>query len=246
MPPMGDARQTALWLVRERGAIDAGLRQRPEAARLAPSGPEAEALRRFRSFVLCALAQGDVAAPALDGLRVPEPRAAALLEGWVDAAVRCAEADGPALRAQLLPLLARFRDALRQSAPARRASGAPRTRRAVAAAIDRVADAFLAVDAADVTICDANPAAGALLGTSRDALLGACVLDYVAEDARDGWRTELDAVAEGSEPRRFRSALRDRDGRPVDVEASVTRFATRSRTLALFVARPCAPTPASS
>jgi PAS domain-containing protein len=86
-------------------------------------------------------------------------------------------------------------------------------------------------------IADANPAAGALLGTTRDRLLGADVMAYVPADARELWWAQLDAVSEGSEPRRFHTSLQDVAGRPLAVDATVTRFATRSRTLALILAR---------
>jgi len=110
-------------------------------------------------------------------------------------------------------------------------------RRAVSAAIDRVCDAFFAIDVETGAIADANPAAGALLGTTRDRLLGSDAMAYVPESAREAWWTQLDAVSEGAEPRRFRGTLQDSGGRPLAVDATITRFATRSRTLALVLAR---------
>ena len=80
--------------------------------------------------------------------------------------------------------------------------------------------------------------AGALLGVARDALLGVDALSFVPTDAHTTWWTHLDAMTEGSEPRRFSGRLADVSGSPVDVDCSVTRFATRDRTLALIVARP--------
>ena len=106
------------------------------------------------------------------------------------------------------------------------------------AAIDRVADGFLAIDADTGRIVDANPAAGAMLGVARDALLGIDAMGFVPTEGRTVWWTELDAMTEGCEPRRFDSSLRDAHGRNVPVECSVTRFATRERTLALVIARP--------
>jgi PAS domain S-box-containing protein len=133
----------------------------------------------------------------------------------------------------------RFRTALRTTGVARTAKGKPRTRRrAVTAAIDRVADCFLAVETDSGRIVDANPAAGALLGVARDALLGVDALSFVPDDDRTTWWTHLDAMSEGSEPRRFQGQLADVSGNPVEVECSVTRFTTRDRTLALIVARP--------
>ena len=106
------------------------------------------------------------------------------------------------------------------------------------AAIDRVADAFLAIDPQDARVLDANPAAGALLGVARDALLGVDAMSFVPAPARDLWWTELDAMSEDSEPRRFRGQLQDAGGAAIAVDCSVTRFATRGRTLALVLARP--------
>ena len=108
------------------------------------------------------------------------------------------------------------------------------------AAIDRVADAFLAVDADDGRVVDANPAAGALLGVARDALLGVEATSFMPSNGRGVWWTELDAMTEESEPRRFRGQLQDAQGTPISVECSVTHFATRGRTLALILARPSA------
>lgn len=236
---VGGERELAAWLVAQRARIERALGARLGAAP-APASPEAEVLRRFRSFAAASLARGPDARPALEGLRASEARAGRLCEAWVEAAGECAGAEGEAVREALAAPLARFREALRGTKTERRRSGAPRPgrRRAVAAAIDRVSDVFLAIDAASGEIADANPAAGALLGTRRDALLGADALGFVPDAARERFWEELDAAAEGSEPRRFRTRLRDAAGAPVAVEASVTPFATRHRTLALVLARP--------
>jgi PAS domain-containing protein len=212
----------------------------PAGAAGGPAGAaEREALRRFRSFLLLALVQEETPAPALEGLKTGERRARRVLEAWLDAAAEAAGPDADSVRAALLPLAERFLRTLRETASARRASGAPRPgqRRVVSAAIDRVSDAFLAIDVETGAIADANPAAGALLGTTRDRLLGADAMTYVPADARERWWVELDAVSEGAEPRRFRAPLLDSGGRPLAVDASITRFATRARTLALVLAR---------
>ena len=44
---------------------------------------------------------------------------------------------------------------------------------------------------------------------ARDALLGVDALSFVPDGARDGWWVELDAVTEGTEPRRFATRVRD-------------------------------------
>ena len=237
----GGSRQLAVWLLSRRGAIEkamaARLGRRPAAA-----SPEAEILRRFRSFVLLSLQNGK-AEPALDGLRADYPRAARALHAWVDAAVDTSGPSAPEVRDALEPLREKFQLGLRSTARSRRASGAPRPnqRRAVSAAIDRVAEAFLAIDSDSGTIEDANPAAGALLGTARDQLLGAEAVAFVPKEERETWWTELEAIAEGEDNRRFSTSLSDGRGGRVPVEASVTRFSTRRRTLALVMARPAAP-----
>jgi PAS domain S-box-containing protein len=234
------APELASFLIARRAAIETALVQRLGPAAPGPGSPESEVLRRFRSYAAAALMRGSADPPALDGLRSSERRAVALLEAWVGAATDLAEVQGERLRAELAPLLARFHGALRQTASGRRARGgaAVRSRRAVMAAIDRVCDAFLALDIEDGRIVDANPAAGSLLGVARDALLGVDALSFVPDAQRDGWWVELDAVSEGAEPRRFATCVRDVRGRELPVECSVTRFATRERTLALVLARP--------
>jgi PAS domain-containing protein len=232
-------RALASWLLARRGAIEAALRA--EGGALAQAGPgEAEALRRFRSYLMLSLAQDAPAAPSLEGVRTGERRMRRLLDAWLAAAAHEAGPEAAPLRAALQPFAERFLLSLRETAQARRASGAPLPghRRAVSAAIDRVCDAFFAIDVETGAIADANPAAGALLGTTRDRLLGADAMSYVPEGARERWWTELDAVSEGAEPRRFRATLCDSGGRALDVDATLTRFATRSRTLALVLARP--------
>lgn len=196
-------------------------------------------LRRFRSYAAAALRFGEAAQPALDGLRANERRTAALLDAWAAAAAEVAGESGDALQKALNPLLQQFRTSLKTTATGRRTKGAPRSRRrAVMAAIDRVADAFIALDANDGRIVDANPAAGALLGVARDALLGVDGMSFVPEPQHGSWWTALDAMAEGAEPRRFHTSLRDKAGTEIPVHCSATRFATRDKLLALVVARP--------
>lgn len=231
----------AAWLVAHRAEIEQNLESRLGPAAPRPGADETEVLRRFRSYASLALHRGTVAQPALDGLRVNERRVTALLGAWSDAAGEVAGSEGNGLRQALEPLLARFQASLRTTAAGRSKSGKPRARRrAVIAAIDRVADAFLAVDADDGRVVDANPAAGALLGVARDALFGVEAMSFVPSEDHSAWWTELDAITEESEPRRFRGQLRDAQGKPISVECSVTRFATRGRTLALILARPSA------
>ena len=211
--------------------------------RLGPAAPgpaavESEVLRRFRSCAAASLRRGAFSEPALEGIRSNERRVNALLAAWSEAAAEVAGDDAGSVRNALAPLIARFRSSLRNTSGARRASGAPRaTRRAVTAAIDRVADAFLAVDTDNGQIADANPAAGALLGVARDALLGVDAMAFFPANVHADVWTELDAVTEGAESRRFASALRDRTGQLIPVDCRVTGFKTRGRVLALMLLR---------
>ena len=132
--------------IRDRG----GLRDRLGGTAPAGGAPEAEALRRFRSFLLLALTPGrggDAVARGAPYRRAPcaaPDRGLARSRGaggWRRPGAPCAR--------RLTPLLERFVLALRETGRARRASGAPVAgqRRAVSAAIDRVGDAFFAIDA---------------------------------------------------------------------------------------------------
>lgn len=231
--------ELAAWLVRHRTAIEQRVLARLGAAAPAAAAPESEALRRFRSFAASSLLRGRAVEPALDGLRADDERVSSLLGAWSDAAAEVAGLQSGQVREALVPLLTRFRTALRATTPVRQKSGAPRTgRRVVMAAIDRIADAFLAADALSGHIADANPAAGALLGTTRDALLEKNLLSFVSPGDRGLWQSELDAVSEGGEPRRFAASLCDANGAAIGVEARATRYVARERVLALILARP--------
>ncbi len=234
--------ELAAWLLARRRPIEAAVRSRRPECLAGPGTPEAEALRRFRSFAAHSLRRGRTPPPSLDGVRVDPARAEAVIEAWCEAAVDCAGAAGPRVEISLTPLRRAFVADLRRTAPVRRRAGSPRSgRRAVRAAIDRVADAFLAVDTDTASIEDANPAAGALLGRDRDALLGLDLLSFVPPEEREAWWTQLSAAAEGAEAQRFCGTLCPGAGGGAGVEATVTRYSTRGRTLALILARPAVP-----
>ncbi len=244
---MKSNRDLAGWLISQRNAIEAAMNERLGPAAPGASSPEAEALRRFRTFVSTALMRDDAPPPALDGLRVNQRRTEALLLAWIDAAGEAAlasERDGNGLRNLLAPLAQQFKLHLRSSSPGRKSRGAPRAkRRAVVAAIDRVAEGFLAIDTDTGIIEDANPAAGALLGLNRDELLGVDAMSFVPEAARGTLWRELDAVGEGVEAHVFATTLQDSRGAPLDLVASSTRYAARNKTLALLLLRPATPKP---
>jgi len=119
---MDGNRALASWLIAQRKPIEAAMVAQLGPAAPAASSPEAEALRRFRTFASSALLRGEAASPALDGLRVPERRTIALIEAWVGAAASVAREEGPALCRSLEPLVDQFRLALRSTRTSRRSS----------------------------------------------------------------------------------------------------------------------------
>jgi PAS domain-containing protein len=232
-------RDLASWLMSHRLEIERIMGERLGAAAPTASGPEAETLRRFRTFTASALMRGEAPRPVLDGLRPNERRVMALLGCWVESAGVLAGPDARAVSAALAPLLDAFRLAIRTTGAGRKSSGRPRvSRRAVTAAIDRVADLYFAIDVDSGEIVDANPAAGAALGVARDALIDIELGRFVPDDDQGPWWTSLDALAEGQESVTFEASLQDREARRLRLEISATRHLMRQRTLALVLARP--------
>ena len=232
-------RELATWLVSQRLDIERVMQERLGAAAPAASGPEAETLRRFRTFSSTALMRGEAPRPVLDGLRPNERRVMALLTTWANAAADLAGPDAAVVAEALSPLLDAFRLAIRTTGTKRKTSGRPRaTRRAITAAIDRVADLYFALDVDSGEILDANPAAGAALGVARDALIGIEFNAFVPTEVQGPWWTALDTIAEGQDTTIFLASMQDREGRRLQLEASATRYPRSNRTLALIIARP--------
>lgn len=232
-------RELAAWLLSKRLDIERLMQERLGAAAPAAAGPEAETLRRFRTFASTALMRGEAPRPVLDGLRPQERRVMALLTTWSDAACELAGPEAEVVSRALAPLLDAFRLSIRTTGAKRKSSGKPRaTRRAITAAIDRIADLFLAVDTDSGEILDANPAAGSALGVARDALLGIELNAFVPAEQQGPWWTALDAVAEGQDHHVFEASMQDRSGERLRLEVSATRHPHRDRVLALVVARP--------
>jgi len=232
-------RDLASWLLVKRLEIEQLMQTRLGAAAPAASGPEAETLRRFRTFASTALMRGEAPRPVLDGLRPNERRVMALLSCWAEAASELAGPESTVVASALAPLLDVFRLSIRTTGTKRKTSGRPRvSRRSVTAAIDRVADLYFAIDVDSGEIVDANPAAGAALGVARDALIGIEFNAFVPSEGQGPWWTALDTLAEGQESHLFLASMKDREDRRLRLEVSATRYPTRSRALALVIARP--------
>jgi PAS domain S-box-containing protein len=231
--------ELASWLMNQRLEIERVMAERLGGASPAASGPEAETLRRFRTFSSTALMRGEAPRPVLDGLRPNERRVMALLTCWAEAASELAGPDAKVVTTALAPLLDAFRLSIRTTGTKRKSSGRPRaTRRAITAAIDLVSDLFFALDTDSGEILDANPAAGAALGVARDALIGVEFNVFVSTDTQGPWWTALDTIAEGQDSHVFTASMQDREGRPIRLEASATRYVKQNRSLALILARP--------
>ena len=232
-------RDLANWLVAQRLEIERVMQSRLGAAAPAAAGPEAETLRRFRTFSSTALLRGEAPRPVLDGLRPNERRVMAVLSTWAAAAEELAGPEGKVVHDALAPLLDAFRLAIRTTGTKRKTSGRPRaTRRAITAAIDRIADLYFAIDVDSGEILDANPAAGAALGVARDALIGIEFNAFVPIDAQASWWTSLDTIAEGEDNTVFHASMQDREGRRIRLQASATRYLRANGALALIMARP--------
>ena len=237
---VGDVnRDLATWQVAQRLEIERVMQERLGAAAPAASGPEAETLRRFRTFASTALMRGEAPRPVLDGLRPNERRVMALLTAWAECATELAGPERAVVKSALTPLLDAFRLAIRTTGSKRKTSGRPRaTRRAITAAIDRISDLYFAVDVDSGEILDANPAAGAALGVARDALIGVEFNAFVPADAQSPWWTSFDTIAEGQENTTFLASLQDREGRRLRLSVSATRYLRSNKTLTLVLARP--------
>lgn len=223
----------------QRLEIEKRMQLRLGAAAPAASGPEAETLRRFRTFVSSTLMRGEAPRPVLDGLRPNERRVMALLTCWSEAAAELAGPEAEPVAAALAPLLDAFRLAIRTTGSKRKSSGRPRaSRRAITAAIDRITDLYFAIDTDSGEILDANPAAGSSLGVARDALIGLEFNAFVPPEAQGPWWTAVDSIAEGQEHSVFLAQMVDREGQRLSLEASATRFLSKQRVVALIVARP--------
>ena len=110
---MTSHRDIASWLVVARPNIEAAMNAQLGPAAPSPASPESEALRRFRTFASTALMRDEAAPPNLDGLRVNQRRALALLEAWLETSTRVAAERGAAVQAALRPLVDAFARELR-------------------------------------------------------------------------------------------------------------------------------------
>ncbi len=244
-------RAIALHLDRYRGAIEAEVDRRLGRADPAPEA-RAEIVRRFRSFCRLASVDPGMARPSLEGLA---GQSCDGLENAVRIASEVATTCGlDAEQAKDLDQLCeRFRAGIRrQLRPEDLEPSTPKSRerrkranagKRVRAAIDRIDDAYLALNLEDGRIFDLNPAAEALLGAEANALLDHEFSDWVFAGDRDRYESleaRLDA-GESAPPTRLR--FRRQSGEPVAAEVSIASHTIAGRRLAILVVRPAGEAP---
>jgi PAS domain S-box-containing protein len=236
-------RETVRFLDRFRGTIEDEVDRR--LGRGEPS-PEArlEVVRRFRSFVRLASIDLESARPSLDGLG---GNSAAGLEKAIEIAVDVACLCEPpaAVKESLRTLEARFRTGIRRimrpSEPERKQRRGRRRAlhggKRVRAAIDRIGDAYLALDLESGRLADLNPAAEVLLGAPAVTMIEKPFVDLIEPQARRAFG-DLEARLDADEETAPVSlAFQRHEGKAVPVEVSVAHHTISGRRLAIFVAR---------
>jgi PAS domain S-box-containing protein len=236
-------RETVRFLDRFRATIEDEVDRR--LGRGEPS-PEArlEIVRRFRSFVRLASIDLDSARPSLDGLGGNSP---AGLEKAIEIAVDVAGLCEPpaAVMESLRGLEARFRTGIRRimrpSEPERKQRRGRRRAlhggKRVRAAIDRIGDAYLALDLESGRLADLNPAAEVLLGAPAVTVIERPFVDLIEPEARPAFG-ELEARLDADEDTGpVALALQRHEGKAVPVEVSVANHTISGRRLAIFIAR---------
>jgi PAS domain S-box-containing protein len=236
-------REAVRFLDRFRGAIEdevdrrLGRSEPPPEARL-------ELVRRFRSFVRLASIDLENARPSLDGLG---GNSAAGLEKTIEIAVDVAcLCDPPAeVEASLRSLEARFRTGIRRimrpSEPERKQRRGRRRAlhggKRVRAAIDRIGDAYLALDLESGRLADLNPAAEVLLGAPAVTVIEKPFLDLIEPEAREAFGSLEARLDADEETPPCSLAFQRREGEAVSVEVSVANHTISGRRLAIFIAR---------
>lgn len=235
-------RGAVLHMERYRGAIEAETNRRMGGSEPAPA-VRAEIVRRFRTYCRLASLGMDTARPSLDGLGGNEPHA---LERALTVAVQIAIECGP--EAEVETALRRteglFRAGIRRiMQPAERRSKRSARRRMpnagkrVRSAIDRIGDAYLALNIDTGRVFDVNPAAEALLGTDATKLLDQSFENLIAPQDRGFYRDLESRLDADEETPPTEVVLARPNGDFVRVELRIALHTIATKRLAILTAR---------
>ncbi len=236
-------RAAVLHLERYRGAVEAEVNRRMGREEPPPE-VRAEIVRRFRTYCRLASLAVATARPSLDGLGGNSP---ASLERALGRAVEVALECGPTaevaralveMQASFLAGMRRImspRESERKKQRGRRK--VPNAGKRVRAAIDRIGDAYVALNLDTGKIFDVNPASEALFGTEAEHLLERPLENLVAPQDKRTYadlESRLDA-GEDSGPLEITFARPNGDF--VSVETLISQHTIAGRRLAIFTLR---------
>ncbi len=235
-------REAVLHMERYRGAIEAELNRRMSGSEPTPEA-RAEIIRRFRTY--CRLASLDIntARPSLDGLGGNEPHA---LERALSVTVEIAVEYGPtpevatALQKMEKMFRAGIRRIMRPVEGRKQRKGRrrmPNAGKRVRAAIDRIGDAYLALNLDTGKVFDLNPAAETLLGADAEKILDQSFENLIATQDHAFYR-DLEARLDADEDAGSCELVLARpNGDFVRVEFMIACHTIASKRLAIFTAR---------
>ncbi len=236
-------RAAVLHLERYRAVIEAEVDRRMGREEPPPE-VRGEIVRRFRTF--CRLASLDVGAarPSLDGLGGNSPGA---LEQVLARAVEVALECSPPLEvaSALVSVQARFSAGMRRimsprEPDRRRRRGrrkVPNAGRRVRAAIDRIGDAYIALNLDTGLIFDVNPAAETLFGSEAEHLLRRPLAELVAPGDRQTFADLESRLDAGEDAGPLELSFARRNGDFVRVETLVSQHTIAGKRLAIFTSR---------
>ena len=235
-------RGAVLHMERYRSAIEAEVHRRLDGAEPTPDA-RAEIIRRFRTYCRLASLNTNAARPSLDGLGGNEPAA---LERALSVAVEIAIECGPepAVASALRQMEQQFRAGIRRlMLPVERRKQRkgrrrmPNAGKRVRSAIDRISDAYLALNLDTGKIFDVNPAAEALLGADAARLLDQSLEKLISPQYRQFYADLEARLDAGEDSGPVEIVLERPNGDFVRVECLISQHTIASKRLAIFTAR---------
>jgi len=235
-------RGAVLHMERYRSAIEAEVNRRLGAAKPAPDA-RAEIIRRFRTYCRLASLGTGTARPSLDGLGGNEPSALErALSVTVEIAIECGPA--PEIATALRRMENQFRAGIRrimQPLESRKKRKGrrhmPNAGKRVRSAIDRIGDAYLALNLDTGNLFDVNPAAETLLATEATKLIDRSFEQLIAPADRQSYRDLEARLDAGENTGPIDVVLARPNGDFVRVEFLISLHTIATKRLAIFTAR---------